>query len=257
MRVFFETVGSQTHSTVADVGRLAMFLGRAMRCMVTSLPNREALVEAMSAIGAGSALVVICVAVFVGMNITLQGYYIFQQFGGQNLVGIFVALSVVREMSPMTTAVMVAAKAGTDMAANLGTMRVKQQIDAIEVMGVNPFWLLVVPRLLAAVIVMPLLVTLSNFFGLLSGYMVAVYQLGVNPGLYMENVLQHVQWLDLWKGMGKGVVLGLILAVVSCYYGFHATEGAKGVGKATNRAVVVSCVIGIVTNYILTELMYG
>ncbi|NOZ20565.1 MAG: ABC transporter permease [Planctomycetes bacterium] len=257
MRAIFETTGRQATTMAAEVGRLSVFLGRAIRCMATSLPSREALLEAMATIGAGSALVVICVAVFVGMNITLQGYCIFRQFGGQNLVGIFVALSMVREMSPMITAVMVAAKAGTDMAAKLGTMRVRQQIDAIEVMGVNPFWLLIVPRMIASLIAVPLLVTLSNFFALLSGYVVAVYQLGVNPGLYTENVLQYVHWLDLWKGMAKGVVLGFILAVVSCYYGFHATEGAKGVGRATNRAVVVSCILATVSNYILTEWMYG
>jgi len=257
MRALLATVGDRTTRFSAEVGRMTLFLLRALRCLLTALPNRETLVEQMAAIGAGSVVVVSCVAVFIGMNITLQGYYIFKQFGGQNMVGILVALAVVREMSPMTAAAMVSAKAGTDMAAKLGTMRVKQQIDAIEVMGVNPFWLLIVPRIVASLLMVPLLVTLSNFFGLISGYLVAVYQLNVNPGLYVENVLQYVRWSDLLKGMIKGGVLGFILSVVSCYYGYYASEGAKGVGRATNRAVVVSCVIGVVVNYLMTEIMYG
>lgn len=255
--MILEAVENRVWAAVAEVGRFGVFTGRMLRCALTCLPRGETLVEQMVSVGAGSALVVACVAAFVGMNVTLQGYHIFKQFGGQNLVGMFVALSVVREMSPMTTSAMVAAKAGTDMAARLGAMRVKQQIDAIEVMGVNPIWLLVAPRVIAAVLVVPLLVTLSNLCGLLAGYIVAVYQLKVNAGIYVDSVLQYVHLLDLWKGMIKGVVLGFILSVVSCYYGYYASEGPKGVGRATNRAVVLSCVLGVAANYLMSELMYG
>jgi len=257
MTAAFETVGRAARKWLEDLAQLMEFSTRAFRCMFSTVPNAETLIREATHIGLGSVTVVVCVAIFVGMNITLQGYYTFKYFGGQDLVGIFVALSVVREMSPIATAAMVAAKAGSDMAAKLATMRVKEQIDAIEVMGVNPFWLLIVPRLIAVVLVMPLLVTISNFFGLLSGFCVAVFQLNVNAGVFFANVCDYVHFVDLVKGMVKGAVLGLLLGIVSCYYGFNASAGAEGVGRATNRAVVVSSMVGIIANYLLSNWMYG
>jgi phospholipid/cholesterol/gamma-HCH transport system permease protein len=172
------------------------------------------------------------------------------------MVGVFVGLSCVREMGPVGAAAMVAAKCGTDMAARLGTMRVKQQIDAMEVMAVNPFWLLVVPKVIATIIVLPLLVVLTDFFSLLAGYVVAVLQLKINSGLYWSSIAQYLRMSDVWKGMIKGGVIGAIVSLVSCYCGYTATGGAEGVGRATNRAVVISCVLGIVANYFLSSVMF-
>jgi len=242
---------------LGGLGRASRFFGRIWWVAFTTWPSWRTLLEELSSIGFGSIAVVTCISIFVGMNIALQGYFTFKQFGAQDMVGVFVGLSCVREMGPLGASAMVAAKCGTDMAARIGTMRVKQQIDALEVMAVNPFWLLVVPKVVATLIVLPLLVILTDFFSLLAGYMVAVVQLKINSGLYWSSVAQYLTLTDVWKGMAKGVVLGTITSVVSCYCGYVAEGGAEGVGRATNRAVVISCVLGIVANYFMSEVMYG
>jgi phospholipid/cholesterol/gamma-HCH transport system permease protein len=249
-------IEAKTLEGLGGLGRASRFFGRIGLVAFTTWPSWRTLLEELASIGFGSIAVVTCISVFVGMNITLQGYFTFKQFGAQDMVGVFVGLSCVREMGPMGASAMVAAKCGTDMAARIGAMRVKQQIDALEVMSVNPVWLLVVPKVVATLIVLPLLVILTDFFSLLAGYMVAVVQLKINAGLYWSSVAQYLTLLDVWKGMTKGAVLGTITSVVSCYCGYTAEGGAEGVGRATNRAVVLSCVLGIVANYFLSEVMY-
>lgn len=242
---------------LAGLGSAARFVGRTVRVFLTTLPNGRVVFEELASIGFGSLAVVTCISIFVGMNIALQGYYTFKEFGAQDMVGVFVGLSCVREMGPMGASAMLAAKCGTDMAARIGTMRVKQQIDALEVMAVNPFRLLVVPKIIATVIALPLLVVLTDFFSLVSGYVVTVVQLKVTAGAYWSGVASYLTLMDVWKGMIKGVVLGAITSFVSCYCGYTASGGAEGVGRATNRAVVVSCVLGIVANYFMSEVMFS
>ena len=249
-------IAMKTRDGLAEFGREWRFIGRTFRVMFSAWPSWPGLVEELANIGFGSVAVVSCFSVFVGMNIALQGYYTFKTFSAHDMVGVFVGLSCVREMGPTGAAAMVAAKCGTDMAAKLGTMRVKQQIDAMEVMAVNPFWLLVVPKVVATIIVLPLLVVLTDFLSLLAGYMVAVVQLKINSGLYWYSVAQYLRMSDVWKGMTKGAVIGAIVSLVSCYCGYTAWGGAEGVGRATNRAVVVSCVLGIVVNYFLSSVMF-
>jgi len=253
----FEIIGRATNRFLEEVAGLSLFALKGIRTAFSALPDYKTTVEQMVEIGVGSVSVVIWVCIFAGMNTCLEGCYIFKQLGAQSQMGTFVALSVIREISPLICAAMVAAKAGSGMAAELATMRVKQQIDAIEVMGVNPYWLLISPRLLASVLMLPLLVTIGNFFGLMSGFCVAVIQLKINAGAFMSSVAQSVGVTDLFNGMIKGAVLGFVLSAISCYYGFNASSGAEGVGSATNKAVVVSCVVGIIVNYLLSEWMYG
>ena len=242
---------------LAGLGRAAQFIGRTLWVAVRVMPNWRALFEEIVYIGFGSIAVITCISIFVGMNIALQGYYTFKTFSAHDMVGVFVGLSCVREMGPMGAAAMLAAKCGTDMAARLGTMRVKQQIDAMEVMAVNPFWLLVVPKVIACIVVLPLLVILTDFFALVAGYVVACVQLKIPSGLYWYSIAQYLRMSDVWKGMIKGAVVGGIVGLVSCYCGYTATGGAEGVGRATNRAVVISCILGNVTNYFLSEVMFS
>jgi phospholipid/cholesterol/gamma-HCH transport system permease protein len=249
-------IESKTKDGLAELGRCARFIGRTFWVMFSVMPSWPSLLEELANIGFGSVAVVSCISIFVGMNIALQGYYTFKTFSAHDMVGVFVGLSCVREMGPVGAAAMVAAKCGTDMAARLGAMRVKQQIDAMEVMAVNPFWLLVVPKVIATIIVLPLLVVLTDFFSLIAGYAVAVVQLKINSGLYWYSVAQYLRMSDVWKGMIKGAVIGAIVSLVSCYCGYTASGGAEGVGKATNRAVVISCVLGIVINYFLSSVMF-
>lgn len=238
-------------------GRWGLFSARAVRLIVAAPPRAAWVLEEAYRIGVGSIFIVCTIAVFIGSTIALEGHHAFSQFGGEGLVGIFVALACVREMGPIVAGSMVAAKAGTAMAASIAAMRVKGQIDAMEVMAVDPYRALVAPRIVAAILALPLLVVFADFFAVLAGYLVAVYQLGVNAGTFMENVRSHTGMSDILYGMAKGAVFAVMISTLSCFHGFYSAPGPEGVGRATNRAVVSVCVVCIILNYILSEIMYG
>lgn len=242
---------------LARVGRWGLFITAAARGACAPPPPPARILEEAYRIGVQSLLIVCAVAFFIGSTIALQGYYAFREFGGQDMVGIFVALACVREMGPIVAGAMVAAKAGTAMAAAIATMRVKGQIDALEVMAVNPLRYLVAPRLIASLIALPLLVVCADFVSVLAGYLVSVWQLGVNGGTFIDNVTAYVGMRDVFFGMIKGMVFGALICLLSCYQGYYSQPGPEGVGRATNRAVVSVCVVCIIVNYLLSELMYG
>lgn len=252
-----ETKPGAAARELARVGRWGIFCAHTAREALAAPPPVSWVLEEAYRIGVGSLFIVCAIAVFIGSTIALQGYYAFKEFGGEGLVGIFVALACVREMGPIVAGSMVAAKAGTAMAASIAAMRVKGQIDAMEVMAVNPYRALVAPRIAAALIALPLLVVFADFFTVLSGYLVAVHQLGVNPGTFMENVRAYTGLTDVLYGMVKGAVFALMISTLSCFQGFYSEPGPEGVGKATNRAVVSVCVVCIILNYLLSEMMYG
>lgn len=242
---------------IAQVGGWGIFSARTMQWAFGSPPLVATVIEEVYRIGVQSLFIVCVIAVFIGSTIALQGYYVFREFGGQNLVGIFVALACVREMGPIVAGSMVAAKAGTAMAASIATMRVKGQIDALEVMAVNPYRYLIAPRAIAALIALPLLVVFADFFTVAAAYCVSVFQLGVSSGTFMANVASYTKMSDIFFGMVKGMVFALLICLLSCYQGYYSEPGPEGVGRATNRAVVSVCVVCIIVNYLLSELMYG
>ena len=248
---------SPVAAALAQVGGWGIFSAHTMGWAFGSPPLVANVFEEAYRIGVQSLLIVCVIAAFIGGNIALQGYYVFKEFGGQNLVGIFVALTCVREMGPIVAGSMVAAKAGTAMAASIAAMRVKGQIDALEVMAVNPYRYLIVPRLVAALIALPLLVVFADFFTVAAAYCVSVFQLGVSSGACMENVAEYTAMSDVLFGMAKGMVFALLICLLSCYQGCHSEPGPEGVGMATNRAVVSVCVVCIMVNYFLSEMMYG
>lgn len=248
---------SPVAAALAEVGGWGIFSARTMRWAFGSPPLVANVLEEAYRIGVQSLFIVCAIAAFIGANIALQGYYVFKEFGGQNLVGIFVALTCVREMGPIVAGSMVAAKAGTAMAASIATMRVKGQVDALEVMAVNPYRYLIVPRLVAALIALPILVVFADFFTVAAAYCVSVFQLGISPGVFMENVAGYTAMSDVFYGMVKGMVFAVLICLLSCYQGYYSEPGPEGVGRATNRAVVSVCVVCIIMNYLLSELMYG
>ncbi len=211
-------------------------------------------VGAMDFVGVESIFIVAFTGVFVGMVFALQLVYGFRQFGAESMVGGVVALALTRELSPVFAALMVTSRAGSAMAAELGNMRVTEQIDAIATMGVSPIQYLVVPRVVAAVIVMPCLCILFTMVAMGGSYGVSV-GLGVDPGVFLDRARQLVDPRDLWMGVVKSGVFGFIIALISCKQGFYASGGAKGVGIATTRAVVQSAVAILVANYIITSVM--
>lgn len=243
--------------SLAAVGRWGIFSARTLGWILGARPYLGRVLEEAYRIGAQSVFIVSAIAFFIGSNIALQGYFAFKEFGGQDLVGIFVALACVREMGPIVAGSMVAAKAGTAMAASIAAMRVKGQIDALEVMAVNPLRYLVAPRVVGALIALPLLVLFADFISVAAGYLVAVHQLGVSRAVYIENVIAYTGLGDVFYGMFKGVVFALFISLLSCYQGYYSRPGPEGVGRATNRAVVSVCVICIIVNYFLSEMMYG
>ncbi len=209
----------------------------------------------MEFIGVNSLFVVALTALFTGMVLTLQTYYAFRMFAAETLVGVTVALSMARELGPVITALMVTGRAGSAMAAEIGTMRITEQVDALTVMAINPVQYLVLPRIVAGVLMLPMLTALSVFIGVVGGYLVGVNLLGIHGGLFMNNIYEYVDFNDIYHGLFKAACFGLILALVGCYKGFYTRGGAESVGRATTQSMVLSSVLILTSNYVLTALM--
>jgi phospholipid/cholesterol/gamma-HCH transport system permease protein len=236
--LLLELFGRVIIERIEEVGRLSLFLFETAR-LAFSLPLRWKLAfRQMEFVGVKSLSVVVLTGTFTGMVLAT------------------VALSMTRELGPVLTSLMVTARAGSAMAAELGTMRVTEQIDALTVMAVDPMKYLVVPRVQAAFAMLPVLCVISDLVGILGGYFVGVHLLGVNSGTYVANTLKHLQLSDVFNGLIKSACFGLILAAIGCYKGFFARGGAQGVGRATTEAVVLSSVLILVNDYFLTAIMF-
>jgi phospholipid/cholesterol/gamma-HCH transport system permease protein len=210
------------------------------------------LLLAMEFIGVQSIFIIALTGTFSGMVLALQMVHSFKQFQAEGLVGGVVALSLTREISPVFTGLMVTARAGSAWAAELGNMRVTEQIDAITTMGVSPVQYLLSPRLLAAVLMVPLLCVVYTCVGMAGAWLVAVEWLHVDPGVFIARAKQYAMPKDFFMGEIKACVFGFLIAAISCRQGYHASGGARGVGIATTRAVVQSAVAILVANYVLT-----
>lgn len=242
---------------LVTLGRFGLFTAAVAKATFTHRPPIARSIQEAYQIGVRSLPILLIISTFVGTNLALQGYNAFRPLGGQSLVGMFVALAGVREMAPIMVAAMVAAKAGTEMASQIAVMRIREQIDALEVMAVNPHWYLVTPRFAGIILVIPALTILSVFALLASSYTVSVYQLGLNGEEFMSYVQQTMGPMDFVYTSIKSLVFGAIICLVSCFYGFYSAPGANGVGAATNSSVVVSAVLCASLNYLLSELLYG
>ena len=210
----------------------------------------------MEFVGVGSLPVVLITGAFTGMVLAIQTYYGFRMFGGESLVGAIVALSMTRELGPAITALMVTGRTGSSMAAEIGTMRVTEQIDALYTMSVNPVQYLIMPRVLAGIVMLPILTVTSDFIGILGGYFVGVHVLKVNSGIFVARIIEFVNIYDVLNGLIKSAFFGFILSLVGCYKGFYTTGGAAGVGRATTQAVVYASVSILISDYFLTAIMF-
>jgi phospholipid/cholesterol/gamma-HCH transport system permease protein len=242
---------------LTELGKITNFVIRMIHTLFTMIPSLPLVVQQMYDIGIKTLPVLFAVCLFVGSNVAVVGYHIFKQFGGQDLIGAFVGLTFIREMAPILVGAIMAAKPGTDISATVATMRVKEQIDALEVMSVDPVWFLVVPRMIAFVIMAPFLVIFADFVCTLSSYFTAVFQMGVNSGKFVEEFVKYLSVMDFFKGMVKGVVSSFLVCILSCYFGYHSAPGPKGVSRAINISVVLEASLIVVVNYFLTEMMYG
>lgn len=242
---------------VSGLGSLGFFFLKILQNIVTMKPDYKLVVLHMYKIGVETLPVLIAVCVFVGTNISLMGFHIFKSFGGQGFLGAYVGLSCVREMAPILTGAMLAAKPGTDIAATIATMKVKEQIDALEVMAVNPFWFLIAPRFIAFILVTPFLVLFADFFSVAAGYTVAVFQLNLNGGAFLADIREYVFLKDLWTGMLKGMLFSVVTCILATYFGYHSRPGPKGVSRAINLSVVTIASFIVIFNFFLTAAIYG
>jgi phospholipid/cholesterol/gamma-HCH transport system permease protein len=251
-----EAIGQAAIDSVEDLGKLGILSARALLMSIRPPFRLRQLLVVMEDVGVGSLFIVLLTGVFSGGVFALQSVQGFRQFGAESLVGTTVALTLSRELGPVFTGLMVAGRSGSAMATTLGTMRVTEQIDAMEVMAVDPVQYLVTPRLIGTIIMMPLLTMLFVFIGMVGAFGVSVGLLGVDPGIFVNNIAIIVNPVDLIYGAIKAAVFGLAIASVGCFKGFYASGGAKGVGEATTSAVVLSSVLILILNYFMTSVMF-
>ncbi len=210
----------------------------------------------MVRVGWDSIPVVILTSMFTGMVLSLQTFNGFQRVHAENFVASVVALAMLRELSPVLCGLMVTGRVGSSMAAEIGTMRVTEQIDALQALATDPVQYLFVPRVIAGIVMMPFLVILGDALGIYGGYLVAVKLMGTNPVVYSSNTYQFLNMNDLWSGVIKAAIFGLILTLTGCVRGFYTTGGAEGVGKATTAAVVSASLIILLTDFFLTKILF-
>lgn len=207
-------------------------------------------------IGSQSAFLIIITGAFTGMVTALQGYNGMHRYGAESLVGATVALALARELGPVLSALMVTGRVGSSMTAELGSMRNTQQIDALSSMAVDPIHYLVSPRMVASIITLPFLACIYGFSGMVGAYFVSTSYLDIDPGAFMSGIRNYVDISDITHGLIKAVVFGLIMSMVACYKGFYATGGSRGVGIATTKAVVISSVLILISDYVMTAIMF-
>jgi phospholipid/cholesterol/gamma-HCH transport system permease protein len=254
-REVVESVGHGTIALIADVGGITEMAFRTAVWLVRPPFRFQLLFEQLDYVGVGSIFVVGITGLFTGMVFAVQTYHAFSLFNAQGLVGSTVALALARELAPVFAGLMVTARVGSSMATELGSMRVSEQIDALETMAVNPLQYLVVPRVVSTVLMMPVLTILFDAVGIAGAYSVAVFGSGVSRAAFLGRIHNWVDPEDIIGGMIKAAVFGLLIALIACYKGFNARGGAKGVGLATNEAVVMGSVTVLVFDYFLSLLL--
>jgi phospholipid/cholesterol/gamma-HCH transport system permease protein len=250
-----DRLGALTLGLLREMGRMLLFLFNALYITVRSPAKPFHALKQVHFIGAKSFFVIFLTASFTGMVLGLQGYYTLAKFGSEGLLGSAVALSLIRELGPVLSALMVTGRAGSAITAEIGIMRISEQIDALETMALEPFKYLVSPKVLAGVIALPLLCAIFDVVGIYGGYLVGVKLLGVNPGAYFHEMEKSVEWKDIYSGIVKSLSFGVIISWICCYKGYYAGHGAEGVSRATTGAVVMSSVLILIWDYFLTSVL--
>jgi phospholipid/cholesterol/gamma-HCH transport system permease protein len=255
----FVAMGVKTISRVNDLGAIALFLAKTF-LLIFRPKQVRAIIRQMFHIGASSSIIVLMVGLFTGMVMGLQMYYALVTYGSEAALGSAVALSLVRELGPVLTAVMITARAGSAMTAEIGIQRISEQIDALQTMGINPIKYLISPRLAAAIISFPILTAFFDLIGLVGGYLTGVLLLGLNPGVYLYRVGESLTWGDIHGGFVKAIVFAVLVSTICTYRGFFChlqpgSRGAQSVSLATTSAVVLSCVWILVADYVVTSFL--
>lgn len=256
MRMFVEVVGRSILMVGDYLGGLFFLFYHALQSMMAGKFRRIVAFQQMSKIGIDSFPLVGVIALFTGMVMVMETALTLKKFGGESYVGGIVSVTMMRELGPVIVALIVAGRVGASIAAEIGTMKITEQTDALEVLGVDPVAYLVSPRLLAAIVMLPFLNLIANFLSIMGGYIIGVFLVHIGPGAYLYQSFQFVRIRDVFVGLAKAFSFGVLIITASCFEGFGASGGAEGVGRATTRAVVNSFFLVILMNLILTAIFY-
>ncbi|WP_239993068.1 MlaE family ABC transporter permease [Candidatus Methylomirabilis limnetica] len=256
MRNVVVAVGDQSIRLLELLGGISKLTYDTACCAFTPPYNPRGLLQQVDHIGVKSISIASVAAVFTGLVLALQTAYGLSRFGAKAYVGIIVSLSIVRELGPVLTALLVGGRVGSGITAELGSMKVTEQIDAMRAMGANPIKKLVVPRVLSAMLVLPLLTVMADILGILGGMVISRYEFQVDYQLYYNTVTRNLTVADIVSGLGKTVVFGFIIAIVGCYSGLETRGGTEGIGKATTTTVVTSAIAIIISDFFLTKFFW-
>jgi phospholipid/cholesterol/gamma-HCH transport system permease protein len=256
---FIRNLGASTLNYVSGIGTMALFLIKTLIYGFTPPLKVINLLKQIRFIGSQSIFLIALIGAFTGMVLALQGYYSLNRIGSVAFLGPLVSLSIIKELGPVLAALMVTARAGSAITAEIGIMRISNQIDAIEMMGLNPFRYLIVPVLFAAVISMPLLTSIFDFIGIIGGYIVGVNILGLEAGTYLGEIPNYLDMSEVMEGFYKSISFGVIISWISCYKGYYTGTsgyGAEGVSRATTQSVVLSSAMILIWDYFMTALLF-
>ena len=257
---FLDWLGQITLKVIGELGAVAIFFVHGF-ALIFSYPFQfRKIIQQVYFIGVKSFLIISLIGLFTGMVLGLQGYYTLVKFGAEGMLGAAVALSLIRELGPVLTALMIIGRAGSSIAAEIGIMRISEQIDALDTMDINPMRFLVSPRIAASIISFPLLTALFDVIGIIGGFLTGVLLLGVNSGIFFNRIFDSVVAKDITGGFLKSLFFALVVSTICCYQGYFTHMrpggfGAKGVSLATTSAVVISCVLVLVLDYVLTSFL--
>jgi len=249
-------IGAKVLAMLFFFGGLAILSGRAVRWTFLAPLKRGRVLEQARKAGVDSLPIVALISLFIGVIFTFQIAYLMQRLGSEMYIATIVALSLVRELGPVITALIVAGRVGAAITAEIGSMQVTEQIDVLQILLVSPIRYLVVPRLIALALMLPLLTLYADIIGIFGGYLICVYKLGISSTIYTKMTFDALLFKDLFTGLGKTIVFGMVIALVSCYEGFNVQGGSEGVGRATMKAVVTSFILIIATDCFFTALFY-
>jgi len=249
---FICRIGEFTILNLEKIGDIGIFTAKSLKYCVSRPFYIKLVLRQIMQIGYYSLPVVGLTAIFSGAVLALQSYSGFSRFNAESTIATVVVLSITRELGPVLAGLMVAGRVGASIAAEIATMRVTEQIDALRTLSTNPYQYLVAPRVIAAVITLPLLVLVADIIGVMGGYLVSVHALGFSPGPYINNSFKFLEAIDVFSGLTKAFIFGFIIAIMGCYFGYNSQRGAQGVGNATTNAVVASSILILLSNYIIT-----
>jgi len=248
-------IGEKSIEGCNRIGNLGMFLYDSILTLLATKPKIKKIFNQMNYIGVKSTGIIVLIGITVGAVLAIQSYVGLHKFGAEQFMGPIIFLSLSRELSPVLTAVMVIGRAGSATTAEIGTMRITEQIDALQTLCINVKQYLIVPRIVATTIILPFLSIICTFVGVFSGYFISVYSLGVNPETFWDAIIENVELWDITHGLIKAVVFGALLSLICTYKGFITRGGAKGVGISTTQAVVYANITIFIADYILTSLL--